>query len=183
MSPLDCFPSETVFLLSQVRIEPILWHQQGSILTDIGQYDPMIKLDDQAFIDAFDPIIDIIPSKQVPRKLVIRSYDKDFTFLLKGNEDLRGDERIMQLFKLINTLLNHQREAFSRNLHLLPYEVIPLSPSAGLLSWVANTQQSVLSSVPSMEADLADCKQSLQVIERERTTRRLVRRRWRACLG
>jgi FKBP12-rapamycin complex-associated protein len=154
-----------------------------AILMDIGQYDPMIKLDDQAFIDAFDPIIDIIPSKQVPRKLVIRSYDKDFTFLLKGNEDLRGDERIMQLFKLINTLLNHQREAFSRNLHLLPYEVIPLSPSAGLLSWVANTQQSVLSSVLSMEADLADCKQSLQVTERERTTRRLVRRRWRACLG
>jgi phosphatidylinositol kinase/protein kinase (PI-3 family) len=49
----------------------------------------------------------------------------------------------MQLFKLINTLLNHQREAFSRNLHLLPYEVIPLSPSAGLLSWVPNTQQYV----------------------------------------
>lgn len=44
----------------------------------------MIKLDDQAFIDGFDPVIDIIPSKQVPRKLVIRSYDKDFTFLLKG---------------------------------------------------------------------------------------------------
>jgi FKBP12-rapamycin complex-associated protein len=49
----------------------------------------------------------------------------------------------MQLFKLINTLLNHQKEAFSRNLHLLPYEVIPLSPSAGLLSWVPNTQQYV----------------------------------------
>ena len=44
----------------------------------------MIKLDDQAFIDGFDPVIEIIPSKQVPRKLVIRSYDKDFTFLLKG---------------------------------------------------------------------------------------------------
>jgi len=53
----------------------------------------------------------------------------------------------MQLFKLINTLLNHQREAFSRNLHLLPYEVIPLSPSAGLLSWVPNTQQFVRSSM------------------------------------
>jgi len=45
----------------------------------------VIKLDDQAFIDGFDPVINIIPSKQVPRKLVIRSYDKDFTFLLKGS--------------------------------------------------------------------------------------------------
>lgn len=119
----------------------------------------MIKLDDQSFIDGFDPIVEILPSKQFPRKLVIRSYGKDFTFLLKGqstlsvperssltatgNEDLRGDERIMQLFKLINTLLNHNHDAFSRNLHLLPYEVVPLSPSAGLLSWVSNTQTSV----------------------------------------
>lgn len=46
----------------------------------------------------------------------------------------------MQLFKLINTMLNHNHDAFSRNLHLLPYEVVPLSPSAGLLSWVSNTQ-------------------------------------------
>lgn len=49
-----------------------------------GQYDPEIKLDDQAFIDGFDPIVEILPSKQFPRKMVIRSYDKDFTFLLKG---------------------------------------------------------------------------------------------------
>lgn len=48
----------------------------------------------------------------------------------------------MQLFTLINTLLNHEQEAFSRNLHLLPYEVVPLSPSAGLVSWVPNTTQS-----------------------------------------
>lgn len=135
-------------------------------MTMIGQYDPMVKLDDQPFIDGLDPVVEILPSKQFPRKLVIRSYDKDFTFLLKGrqprylagandtewlkarlmslgNEDLRGDERIMQLYKLINTMLNHKHEAFSRNLHLLPYEVVPLSPSAGLLSWVSNTQTSV----------------------------------------
>jgi FKBP12-rapamycin complex-associated protein len=123
----------------------------------LGQYDHHIKLDNQAFIDSFHPTVDIVSSKQLPRKLVIRSYNSDFTFLLKGesryptprnlltgrhtgNEDLRGDERIMQLFTLINTLLNHESEAFGRNLHLLPYQVIPLSPSAGLLSWVKNTQ-------------------------------------------
>jgi FKBP12-rapamycin complex-associated protein len=54
----------------------------------------------------------------------------------------------MQLFSLINTLLNHESDAFDRNLHLLPYEVIPLSPSAGLIGWVQNTQQSVCSSLP-----------------------------------
>ncbi|RSH90651.1 hypothetical protein EHS25_001256 [Saitozyma podzolica] len=120
---------------------PRLLSIRDCILTVPGQYDPNIDLDDQAFIDSFHPSVDILSSKQLPRKLVIRSYTSDYTFLLKGNEDLRGDERIMQLFTLINTLLNHEAEAFGRNLHLLPYEVIPLSPSAGLVSWVPNTQQ------------------------------------------
>ncbi|ORX39339.1 hypothetical protein BD324DRAFT_577344 [Kockovaella imperatae] len=111
------------------------------ILTVPGQYDPNVNLDDQAFIEAFMPVVDVLATKQIPRKLIITSLRKDYTFLLKGNEDLRGDERIMQLFTLINTLLNHNSEAFGRNLHLLPYEVIPLSPSAGLVSWVENTQQ------------------------------------------
>jgi len=78
----------------------------------------------------------------------------------------------MQLFKLINTLLNHQREAFSRNLHLLPYEVIPLSPSAGLLSWVPNTQQYVfliytLAGDPGNDADRR--LQSIITANRDRT--------------
>lgn len=112
-----------------------------------GQYDAQVKLDDQAFIDSFPNTVSILSSKMIPRKLTVTSWraQRDdfasYTFLLKGNEDLRGDERIMQLFNLINTQLNHSSEAFSRNLHLLPYEVIPLSPSAGLVSWVSNTQQ------------------------------------------
>ncbi|ODN80500.1 hypothetical protein L202_02731 [Cryptococcus amylolentus CBS 6039] len=120
---------------------PRLLTLRDCILTVPGKYDPHIKLDDQAFIDSFHPTVHLLFSKMLPRKLVIRSYMADHTFLLKGNEDLRGDERIMQLFSLINTLLNHRPDAFSRNLHLLPYEVIPLSPSAGLVSWVPNTQQ------------------------------------------
>ncbi|ORY33953.1 hypothetical protein BCR39DRAFT_463113 [Naematelia encephala] len=129
------------FKLQLASAAPKLLSLRDCILTVPGQYDPNVKLDDQAFIDSFQPAVDILATKQMPRKLVIRSYTDDFTFLLKGNEDLRGDERIMQLFTLINTLLNHESEAFSRNLHLLPYRVIPLSPSAGLLSWVPNTQQ------------------------------------------
>ncbi|KAE8538261.1 hypothetical protein D1P53_005601 [Cryptococcus gattii VGV] len=120
---------------------PRLLTLRDCILTVPGLYDPHIKLDDQAFIDRFQPAVHILSSKQLPRKLIIQSNLSDHTFLLKGNEDLRGDERIMQLFNLINTLLNHRSDAFGRNLHLLPYEVVPLSPSAGLVNWVSNTQQ------------------------------------------
>lgn len=37
-------------------------------------------------------------------------------FLLKGHEDLRQDERVMQLFGLVNTLLINDPETFRRNL-------------------------------------------------------------------
>ena len=37
-------------------------------------------------------------------------------FLLKGHEDLRQDERVMQLFGLVNTLLSNDPETFKRHL-------------------------------------------------------------------
>ena len=33
------------------------------------------------------------------------SDGREYVFLLKGHEDLRQDERVMQLFGLVNTLL------------------------------------------------------------------------------
>lgn len=44
------------------------------------------------------------------------SNGKDFTFLLKGHEDLRQDERVMQLFGLVNTLLIKDPETSRRNI-------------------------------------------------------------------
>lgn len=66
-------------------------------------------------ITRFDPTLPIIPSKQRPRKMgVISESGQMFRFLLKGNEDLRQDERVMQLFGLINNLLqNNQVTHFS----------------------------------------------------------------------
>lgn len=41
----------------------------------------------------------VITSKQRPRKLTILGSDgDDYAFLLKGHEDLRQDERVMQVF-------------------------------------------------------------------------------------
>lgn len=61
--------------------------------------------------------LQVITSKQRPRKLqIIGSNGKEYMFLLKGHEDLRQDERVMQLFSLVNTLLIHDPETFRRNL-------------------------------------------------------------------
>ena len=47
---------------------------------------------------------------------VLGSNGSEFMFLLKGHEDLRQDERVMQLFGLVNTLLANDPETFKRHL-------------------------------------------------------------------
>ena len=92
-------------------------------------------------IMSFNASVAIINSKQRPRKLTIRGSDgKDYEFCLKGHEDIRQDERVMQLFGLINTLLSHDGESFKRHLNIQPYPAIPLSQQSGLLGWVPNSE-------------------------------------------
>lgn len=92
---------------------------------------PIVKI---AYIH---PSLEVITSKQRPRKLNIRgSNGKDYMFLLKGHEDLRQDERVMQIFGLVNTLLQKDPDTFRRNLTIQRYAVIPLSTNSGLIGWV-----------------------------------------------
>ncbi|XP_031551906.1 serine/threonine-protein kinase mTOR-like [Actinia tenebrosa] len=81
--------------------------------------------------------LNVITSKQRPRKLCITgSNGSEFMFLLKGHEDLRQDERVMQLFGLVNTLLSSDRATSKRHLSIQRYAVIPLSTNSGLIGWV-----------------------------------------------
>ncbi|KAK4762122.1 hypothetical protein SAY87_030006 [Trapa incisa] len=90
-------------------------------------------------IASFAPQLVVITSKQRPRKLTIHGSDgEDHTFLLKGHEDLRQDERVMQLFGLVNTLLENSRKTSEKDLSIERYSVIPLSPNSGLIGWVPN---------------------------------------------
>ena len=68
-------------------------------------------------IGSFAPTLSVIGSKQRPRKLTIIGDDGSAQlFLLKGHEDLRQDERVMQLFGLINDLLAKDRKGDARDL-------------------------------------------------------------------
>lgn len=90
-------------------------------------------------IVSFAPQLTVMTSKQRPRKLTILGSDgEDYAFLLKGHEDLRQDERVMQLFGLVNTLLENSRKTAEKDLSIQRYSVIPLSPNSGLIGWVPN---------------------------------------------
>ena len=88
----------------------------------------------------FAPTLRVIESKQHPRRLTIGGSDGiEYAFLLKGHEDLRQDERVMQLFGLVNTLLSTDRATAKHDLTIRRYEVIPLSPNSGLIEWVPHS--------------------------------------------
>jgi FKBP12-rapamycin complex-associated protein len=91
-------------------------------------------------IMSINPVATVIQSKQRPRRLVIVGSDgADYTYLLKGHEDMRQDERVMQLFGLCNTLLANDNECRKRHLNIQRYSAIPLSTQSGLVGWVPHS--------------------------------------------
>ncbi|VDO74595.1 unnamed protein product [Heligmosomoides polygyrus] len=99
-----------------------------------GTYDPSQPVVGIASIGTH---LQVISSKQRPRKMTIRgSNGREYAFLLKGHEDPRQDERVMQLFGLINTLLVNNAETCRRNLTIQRYSIVALSHNSGLIGWV-----------------------------------------------
>jgi len=52
---------------------------------------------------------------------------------------MRQDERVMQLFGLVNNLMTKEHDTSKLHLNISRYAVIPLSPNSGLLSWVPHS--------------------------------------------
>ena len=91
-------------------------------------------------VSTFDPTISILPTKTKPKKFkIIGSNGSKYTYLLKGSEDLHLDERLMQLFNVINQMLLSDTHCRFRSLRCRTYAVIPLSEKSGLIQWVDNS--------------------------------------------
>ncbi|CCW59851.1 unnamed protein product [Phytomonas sp. EM1] len=92
-------------------------------------------------IQKFRTYISVMPSKQKPRRFGIEASDgKTYYFLLKGHEDMRQDERVMQFIGLINTIFMSDNSATSIGLTILQYVVIPLTNNVGIIGWVEKTE-------------------------------------------
>ncbi|KAH8586165.1 phosphatidylinositol 3-kinase-like protein tor2 [Bisporella sp. PMI_857] len=123
--------------LELAYVSPKLLHARDLDLAVPGTYQsgkPIIR------ILNFDTTFNVISSKQRPRKLSLNGSDGvAYAFVLKGHEDIRQDERVMQLFGLCNTLLTSDSESYKRHLNIQRYPAIPLSQNSGLLGWVPNS--------------------------------------------
>ncbi|CAJ1023013.1 Domain of unknown function (DUF3385)/FAT domain/FKBP12-rapamycin binding domain/Phosphatidylinositol 3- and 4-kinase/FATC domain containing protein, putative [Leishmania lindenbergi] len=119
-------------------VSPTLDGIQDSIVAVPGTFEhdkPLIT------IRKFHSRVYVMPSKQKPRRIGLDASDgKKYRFLLKGHEDMRQDERVMQFIRLIDTIFQSDNAASAIGLSIPQYAVIPLTDNVGVVGWVENTE-------------------------------------------
>ena len=77
----------------------------------------------------------VLTSIRKPKAVVIRGNDeKEYRYLVKCGEDLRQDQRIEQLFILMNDIFTADPVCRQRRLYLRTYQVIPMTPRFVMLT-------------------------------------------------
>jgi Phosphatidylinositol 3- and 4-kinase/Serine/threonine-protein kinase smg-1/FATC domain len=93
---------------------------------------------DGALLLRFGARVTTLPTKTRPKRLtIVDGRGRSHTFLLKAGEDLRLDERVMQLLRFANGSL----AAAGESLRAEAYAIVPLSSRAGLIRWVHGCTQ------------------------------------------
>jgi len=92
------------------------------------------------YIEAFEEEISIAPQGiSVPKIVWVRdSEGRRHKQLVKGHDDLRQDAVMQQLFRLLNDVFKEDPK--SSQLRLRTFQVVPLSPQAGIVEWVLDTE-------------------------------------------
>jgi len=89
----------------------------------------------------FDPQISIAGGVSAPKIITVTASDGSrHKMLLKGgNDDLRQDSIMEQVFEQVSNLLQDHRATRQRNLGIRTYKVIPLTANAGIIEFVKDT--------------------------------------------
>nr|XP_039264534.1 DNA-dependent protein kinase catalytic subunit-like [Styela clava] len=115
----------------------------GTELEIPGQYNGNSKpiSEHHVKISGFGDYVRVMSSLQQPKRITIKASDShEYQYLVKGNEDLRQDQRIQQIFTSINSILQRDSNCSKRKLFINTYEVIPVTSRLGLIQWVKDTE-------------------------------------------
>ncbi|AYU83659.1 NUC194 domain/Phosphatidylinositol 3- and 4-kinase, putative [Leishmania donovani] len=81
----------------------------------------------------------VLKSKRLPKKVDIYTSAGICTYMVKGGEDLRLDQRIQEVFTFANLCLLVSPRSRLSALTIRTYAVVPVSPLVGLICWVPRT--------------------------------------------
>ncbi|KAJ3139728.1 hypothetical protein HK100_011282 [Physocladia obscura] len=104
-----------------------------------GKSEPNVS--EHVKIANFDPNVLVMSSMRRPKRIVMIGTDeKEYPWLVKGGEDLRLDQRIEQMFVIMNELMAQNSFCMRNHVSLATYKVVPMSMSLGLIEWVDGTK-------------------------------------------
>ncbi|CDO73330.1 hypothetical protein BN946_scf185008.g93 [Trametes cinnabarina] len=112
------------------------------VITAHTPIDPTTQYQDCDWIASFSSKYTTAGGVNLPK--IITCYGKSghrYKQLYKGegNDDMRQDAVMEQVFDLVNVVLRRDRETARRKLSVRGYKVIPLAAQAGVLEFVENT--------------------------------------------
>ncbi|KAF2156952.1 hypothetical protein K461DRAFT_289316 [Myriangium duriaei CBS 260.36] len=102
---------------------------------------PAADYDHVPIITRFRDEVSIANGLSCPKVLTARASDGQlYKQLFKGgNDDLRQDAIMEQVFASVSSLLRNHTATRKRNLHIRTYSVVPLSATTGIIEFVANS--------------------------------------------
>ena len=128
---------ETIRAYKLPDLSPSLGAMKNFVLAVPGTFKSNKEL---ITIDYFDPYLEVIVSKQHPRIVIIHGHDgKPHRSLLKGHEDLRLDQRVMQFFQLMNIHIKYGPNTRMRDYSMHTYTITPISVRSGLIQFIDDT--------------------------------------------
>ncbi|EGG13650.1 DNA-dependent protein kinase subunit [Cavenderia fasciculata] len=108
-----------------------------------GQYNGYGKPQPELHIkvSSFDANILVMGSLRKPKRVKIHGSDEqNYPFLVKGGEDLRLDQRVQQLFHVMNDIMAKDTATSQRNLKIATYHVVPMTSKVGIIQWLLDTK-------------------------------------------
>uniref|UniRef100_A0A8C9TQE6 non-specific serine/threonine protein kinase n=1 Tax=Scleropages formosus TaxID=113540 RepID=A0A8C9TQE6_SCLFO len=102
--------------------------------------DPSGKYDNLVTIKSFKPHFHLAGGVNLPKIIdCVGSDGKSRRQLVKGQDDLRQDAVMQQVFQMCSMLLQRNAETRKRKLNIRQYKVVPFSQRSGVLEWCSGT--------------------------------------------
>ncbi|KAM0676776.1 serine/threonine-protein kinase M1 [Binucleata daphniae] len=99
--------------------------------------------------------IQVYKSLQSPKKITLTGTNgKLYCLLCKPNDDLRKDNRFMDLNRTLNNIFKKDKKTSQKNLYIRTYTVIPINHKNGIIEWVDGLQS--LKSICEHEYNIMD---------------------------
>ena len=134
--------------ISQLRVPPATLHLELRPTGDYGHVPVIARFRDEMSIATGLSAPKILTARASDgnqyRQLVGCVYPEHCTFadwkqFKGGNDDLRQDAIMEQVFGEVSNMLRKHKETRRRNLHIRTYKVLPLSSTSGIIEFVSNS--------------------------------------------